>query len=205
VSELDRLVLLDWRRRVAELYAEVRAAEPRAGWDHWRATRDALYATHAASPIPEAQRPDFAGLPMFDYDPEARVTARVEAAEPQVVELAAGDGATYTFTRFARAAFDLPGGPGALDVNWLHGYAGGVFVSFTDATSGRSTYGGGRYVLDTIKGADLGPAGEGLLLDFNFSYNPSCSYDPAWSCPLPSSANRLPFAVAAGEQTASVG
>jgi uncharacterized protein (DUF1684 family) len=112
------------------------------------------------------------------------------------VELGAGDGSTYTFTRFARAAFALSGSPHELDLHWLHGYAGGVFLSFTDATSGAETYGGGRYLLDTIKGADLG--GD-LTLDFNFAYNPSCSYDPAWSCPLPSRVNRLPCAIAAGE------
>jgi uncharacterized protein (DUF1684 family) len=203
VTELDPLVLLDWRRRIAELYAEVRAAEPRAGWERWRATRDDLFARHPASPIPPAARPGFSGLPMFDYDPTARVAATVRPVEPRVVELAAGDGATYRFTRFARAGFVLGGEPGGLDLHWLHGYAGGVFLSFTDATSGPRTYGGGRYLLDTIKGADLGGVDGGLVLDFNFAYNPSCSYDPAWSCPLPSGVNRLPFAVAAGEQTAS--
>ncbi len=203
MTELDRLVLLDWRRRIAELYAAVRAAEPRAGWERWRATRDDLYAHHPASPIPPAERPGFPGLAMFDYDPAARVVATVHPAEPVVVELAAGDGATYRSTRFARAAFVLGGEPGELELHWLDGYAGGVFLSFTDATSGPRTYGGGRYLLDTIKGADLGATGGGLVLDFNFAYNPSCSYDPAWSCPLPSRANRLPFAVAAGEQTAS--
>ncbi|MEA2354508.1 MAG: uncharacterized protein QOD61_637, partial [Solirubrobacteraceae bacterium] len=50
---LDPLVLLDWRRRVAELYAEVRAAaDPQAGWDRWRAGRDELFAGHPASPLP---------------------------------------------------------------------------------------------------------------------------------------------------------
>jgi uncharacterized protein (DUF1684 family) len=201
VTELDRLVLLDWRRRIAELYARVRAAEPRAAWEDWRATRDDLFANHPASPLPD--RSAFAGLPMFDYDPQARVVASVQPAEPAIVELAAGDGATYRSTRFARAAFAVDGEPGELDLHWLDGYAGGVFLSFTDATSGPRTYGGGRYLLDTIKGADLGAVDGGLVLDFNFAYNPSCSYDPAWSCPLPSGANRLPFAVAAGEQTAS--
>jgi uncharacterized protein (DUF1684 family) len=199
-DELDRLVLLDWRRRVAELYAEVRAeTDPRAAWDHWRATRDDLFANHPASPIPPAQRPGFGGLGMFDYDPAARVEAEVRPAVAEIVDLPAGDGANYRVTRFGLAGFELDGRPGELDVNWLHGYAGGVFVSFTDQTSGERTYGGGRYVLDTIKGADLGgPAGR-LTLDFNFAYNPSCSYDPAWSCPLPSPANRLDWPVLAGE------
>ncbi len=201
---LDRLVLLDWRRRIAALYGEVRAAaDPRAGWEHWRATRDELFAGHAASPLPAADRPGFRGLDLFDYDPAARVTAAVGPGDGTEVELAAGDGASYLFTRFGRAAFELAGEPRALDLHWLHGYAGGVFLSFTDATSGLSTYGGGRYLLDTVKSADLGGAGDRLILDFNFAYNPSCSYDPAWSCPLPSGENRLACAVAAGERAPS--
>jgi uncharacterized protein (DUF1684 family) len=198
---LDPLVLLDWRRRVAELYAEVRAAaDPQAGWDRWRAGRDELFAGHPASPLPPADRAAFRGLDLFDYDPDARVEAEVRPAGAEVVELAGGDGAIYTFTRFARAGFGLAGEPCELDLDWLHGYAGGVFVAFTDATTGRATYGGGRYLLDTIKGADLGGTDGRLTLDFNFAYNPSCSYDPAWSCPLPSGRNRLACGVAAGER-----
>ena len=75
-----------------------------------------------------------------------------------------------------------------------------MFVPFRDGTSGAETYGGGRYVLDTVKGADLGMDGERLVLDFNFAYNPSCSYDPRWVCPLSPPANRLPVAVRAGER-----
>ena len=97
------------------------------------------------------------------------------------------------------AHFELGGLGRELDVHWLRGYAGGVFVSFTDETSGRETYGGGRYLLDTIKGADLGGSERGLKFDFNFAYNPSCSYDPAWSCPLPSRAIRLDCRVESGE------
>ena len=83
---------------------------------------------------------------------------------------------------------------------WLEGYGGGVFLPFRDATSGRETYGGGRYLLDTVKGADLGAAADGLVLDFNFAYNPSCAYGPQWVCPLAPRANTLDVAVRAGEQ-----
>jgi uncharacterized protein (DUF1684 family) len=68
--------------------------------------------------------------------------------------------------------------------------------------SGTETYGGGRYLLDTIKGADLGvarPDGT-LVLDFNFSYFPSCAYSARYVCPLAPSANRLNGAVRAGER-----
>jgi uncharacterized protein len=199
-DELDPLVVLDWRRRVSELYADVRRSkDPRAAWEHWRAARDALFASHPATPLPAAARAGFGGLGMFDYDPAARLEAEVSAATPEIVGLAGGDGAIYVSTRFAVARFELAGQPLALDVHWLDGYAGGVFLSFTDQTSGQSTYGGGRYLLDTIKGADLGGSAGRLTLDFNFAYNPSCSYDAAWSCPLPPATNRLACPVEAGE------
>jgi uncharacterized protein (DUF1684 family) len=57
-------------------------------------------------------------------------------------------------------------------------------------------------VLDTVKGADLGEQDGRLVLDFNFAYNPSCSYDPSWVCPLAPPANRLAIAVEAGERHA---
>jgi len=84
---------------------------------------------------------------------------------------------------------------------WLGSYGGGVFVPLRDATSGRTTYGGGRYLLDTVKGADLGgSASDGVLvLDLNFAYNPSCAYDPAWACPLAPPGNVLAVEVPAGE------
>ena len=78
--------------------------------------------------------------------------------------------------------------------------AGGLFLPFADATNGRDTYGGGRYLLDTVKGADLGGTTTTLVLDFNFAYHPSCAYDPRWSCPLAPPGNRLPGPVEAGER-----
>ena len=68
-----------------------------------------------------------------------------------------------------------------------------------DATSGTATYGGGRYLIDTVKGADLGGDGGRLILDFNFAYNPSCAYDPAWACPLAPAGNTLRRSLLAGE------
>ena len=92
------------------------------------------------------------------------------------------------------------GEPHSLELYWLEGYGGGLFLPFADATSARQSYGAGRYLFDTVKGADLGTAGDSLILDFNFAYNPSCSYDPSWVCPLATSANRLGIAVQAGER-----
>ena len=84
---------------------------------------------------------------------------------------------------------------------WLLDYAGGFFLSFRDATSAATTYGAGRYLLDTAKGADLGVNTDGkLILDFNFAYQPSCSYDPQWSCPLPPRENWLTIPINGGER-----
>jgi uncharacterized protein len=80
-----------------------------------------------------------------------------------------------------------------------------VFVPFADATAGDETYGAGRYLLDTVKGADLGTDGGRLVLDFNLAYNPSCSYDPRWSCPLAPPPNRLAVAVRMGERHVEAG
>jgi uncharacterized protein (DUF1684 family) len=94
---------------------------------------------------------------------------------------------------------DLP--VGRLTVYWIDVYGGGVFVPFRDATSGRETYGAGRYLLDTIKGADLGGEADNLVLDFNYAYHPSCAYDARWSCPL-TLENTLAVTIRAGERLA---
>jgi uncharacterized protein len=199
---LDRFDLLEYKRLVFELYADVRAdPDPAAAWSRWRATRDDLFARHPQSPIPQADRASFRGLPYFDYDPALRATAELSPAPPERVEIATSGEAPYGFTRFATAAFELAGESQHLEVYWLDGYGVGVFVSFRDATSGGETYGAGRYLLDTVKGADLGMEGERLVLDFNFAYKPSCAYDPRWVCPLAPPANDLRVPVRAGELT----
>lgn len=196
---MSELELLDWKRRVFELYAEVRRLDPEAGWRLWRETRDALFRSHPQTPLPPEARGAFAGLPYFDYDPRLRVFAAVEPAERERREIATSGDEPYAFTRFARALFELDGEQ-SLDLYWLEGYGGGVFLSFADATSGHESYGAGRYLLDTVKGADLGEEKGRLVLDFNFAYNPSCSYDPRWVCPLAPPGNRLLAAIRGGEQ-----
>ena len=198
----ERFELLDWKRRVFALYEEVRASpDPRAGWTRWRSVRDELFATHPQSPVPPEDRPAFGGLPYFDHDPAARVLAEVEPAPAEHYDIATSGDGTYGFTRFALARFELGGAPLVLELYWLDGYGGGLFVPFRDATAGGETYGAGRYLLDTVKGSDLGVAEDGrLLLDFNLAYNPSCAYDPKWVCPLAPPPNRLGVSIRAGEK-----
>lgn len=197
---MDEFDLLDWKRRIFALYAQVRA-EPDStiAAAHWRAWRDELFADHPQSPLPPERRAAFTGLSYFPHDPAARVLADVVPVEPRRIEVAASRDA-MAFVRIALARFSLAGADGELELYWLEGYGGGLFVPFADATSGSETYGAGRYLLDTVKGADLGTEDGRLVLDFNLAYNPSCAYDPRWACPLAPPPNRLETAVRAGER-----
>jgi uncharacterized protein (DUF1684 family) len=198
----ERLELADWRRQVSELYAAIRAEpDPATAWTHWREVRDRLYRMHPQSPIPEAERGDATSPVYYDYDPAMRTVAVVDAADGAMFELPGSTSGHVTAERAGTAQFVLGGETLSLSMFWLLDYSGGFFLSFRDATSGHDTYGAGRYVLDTAKGADLGEDGERhLILDFNFAYQPSCSYDPQWSCPLPPRENWLTTPIRAGER-----
>jgi uncharacterized protein len=199
------LVVFDWRRRVHELYAQVRAAsDPAAAHAIWRAGRDDLFAHHPASPLLPDDRAAFSGLPYAPYDPALRFDAVVDAEiEPARLEVPTGTDGVVPFERIGRVQL---GELGALDVWWLASYGGGVFVPMKDHNP--HTYGGGRYVLDTVKGADLGGGVDvdteqaTLVVDLNFAYNPSCAYDPEWACPLAPPGNMLAIDINAGELTA---
>ena len=195
----ERIELLDWKRRVFDLYREIRAdPDPGSAWQTWRDVRGELIARHPQSPLDTSRRAAFRPA-YFEYDPELRVLADVLAVEPTDARVPMSRDEPARFTHFADASFALVGEPLKLGLYWLEGYGGGVFLSFTDETSGDETYGAGRYLLDTVKGADLGTVGERLVLDFNFAFNPSCAYDTRWACPLAPPANRLTVAVRGGE------
>jgi len=198
VSE-EYLTLLDWRRRVADLYSAVRSRLPAdAPGAHalWRSTRDELFRRHAQSPLLQSDRAAFDGLPYYDYDPRLAKRGKVRPLSEERYDVGTSDGGVIPFVRFGVVELDV----GSLEVFWLDAYSGGVFLPFRDATAGKTTYGGGRYLLDTAKSADLGANGDELVLDFNFAYHPSCRYDPKWVCPLAPLGNRLQVAIEAGER-----
>ena len=203
------LTLLEWRRRTTRMYAELRGdPDPAAGHDIWRAGRDALFRDHPDSPLSAEKRATFAGLPVAAYDPTFRFECPIDQAPPERREVPTGTDGLVPFERVGRVHL---GEIGSLDVWWLASYGGGLFVPLKDSTSGNTTYGGGRYVLDTVKGADLGgdvdlTSGHGtLIIDLNFAYHPSCTYDPMWACPLAPDGNVLAAPVMAGEQLPSGG
>ncbi len=191
-----------WRRAIHELYAEVRARAPSDGHELWRRRRSELFATHPASPLLPADRTRFTGLPVADYDPAFRFEVVLDTAvEPRRLDVPTGTDGRVIFDRVG--VLRLPE-LGSLDAWWLSSYGGGLFVPVKDASAGTATYGGGRYVLDTVKGADLGGDVDNgrVVVDLNFAYNPSCAYDPMWACPLAPPGNTLDAAVRAGELTA---
>jgi uncharacterized protein (DUF1684 family) len=198
----ERLQLADWRRKVSELYGAVRAnPDPAAAWLQWREVRDHLYRSHPQSPVPASERGDATAPAYFDYDPALRTVADVDAADGATFELPGSTDGHVTAERAGTAHLTLHGVSLSLSMFWLLDYSGGFFLSFRDATSGDETYGAGRYVLDSAKGADLGADDSGrIIVDFNFAYQPSCSYDPQWSCPLPPRENWLTVPIRGGER-----
>jgi uncharacterized protein (DUF1684 family) len=200
---LSRFVdLWDWRRQVAELYGRIRSTSvPEAAWHRWRDTRDTLFREHAQSPLAPHERAAFRGLPYFPYNAKLRFIVELEAASDGRNEtMMAGADGSVTLQPFARTNGLAGALGGELTLYWISLYGGGVFLPFRDATSGKASHAGGRYLLDTIKGADLGMVGGRVLLDFNFAYNPSCAYSEQWICPLAPPANNLPGRVEAGER-----
>jgi uncharacterized protein len=190
--------LLDWRRQVGSLYAELRATDdPREGHKIWQAGRNRLLGSHPQSPLPADRRAGFTSVPVASYDPALRFTAKVHTdVAPARIEFDTGTDGVVPFELAGVARLD---GIGDLDVWWLASYGGGIFLPIKDTRPDAKTYPGGRYVIDTVKGADLGGLDGYLIVDLNFAYNPSCAYDPSWACPLAPPGNTVPVPVDAGE------
>jgi uncharacterized protein (DUF1684 family) len=197
------LDLVDWRRRVGDLY---RISGPDANV-RFRQQRDELFRSHPQSPIEPDERASFKGLRYYPYEAAYRVQAWFEPADGSelVIDTGGEDGAVR-YRRAGRLVFELGGSPCRLTVLSLVQYAGGLFVPFRDATSGRETYGGGRYLFDTAKDTDglvleITPGSSDVVIDLNYAYNASCAYSPRWACPLAPPENYLTVPVRAGELT----
>ncbi len=192
--------VLDWRRQVQDAYDAV-CGPPRT---RPRGTPSGWPGATTCSPVTRPARcrrwpgPAFGGLPVAAYDPAFRFEVDVVSAQPHRMEVPTGTDGVVPFDRVG--AVELAG-IGRVDVWWLGSYGGGLFLPLRDGLAGRpgGTFGGGRYVLDTVKGADLGGEGDRLVVDLNFAYNPSCAYDAAWACPLAPGGNTVAAQVPVGE------
>ena len=197
------LDLVDWRRQVGDLYR----ISGEDAHERFRRGRDALFKAHPESPIEPEERALFGGLHYFPHDPAYRVQATLEAGDgTQVLIDTGGEDGAVRYRRAGRLVFELGGEQCHLTVLSLVQYAGGLFVPFRDSTSGRETYGGGRYLFDTAKDTDglvleVTPGSLEVVIDFNYAYNASCAYSPRWACPLAPPENYLKVPVRAGELT----
>lgn len=193
------LDLADFRERVVALYRDGPQDGEEGALD-WRRRREELFAEHSESPLAAqtATAPSY-----FPYDAGVVVQTRLEPAEGGIEVDTGGEDGVVRYERIGRLETPF----GELTLFWTRGYGGGLFMPVRDATSGPQSYGGGRYLTDTIKGT----FGRGVIvhpgvdaavtLDFNYLYNPSCAYDPRWLCPLAPPENRLEEPIRAGELT----
>lgn len=207
----DYLDLYDYRRKVAAMYVE-RRDSLQAGenvemvWQRFRLRRDQLFRDHPQSALDEEQRRTFQGLKYFPYQSAFRVPAQIEAdIEPGQLTVTMNAHEQMSMTTVARLRFTVQGQEATLMLYWINIYGGGLFLPFRDTTSPVESYGGGRYLFDTIKGSDFLPVPgsdpqHAMLLDFNYAYNPSCAYNDHWVCPLAPAENRLTLAIGAGEK-----
>lgn len=192
------LDLADFRERVVALYRDGPQDGEEGALD-WRRRREELFAGHPESPL--AAHPGTAPS-YFPYEAGAVVPTRLEPAEGGIEVDTGGEDGVVRYTRVGRLGTPF----GELTLFWTLGYGGGLFMPVRDATSGHESYGGGRYLTDTIKGTygrgvRLHPGQDAVTLDFNYLYNPSCAYDSRWLCPLAPPENRLDEPIRAGELT----
>jgi len=203
VAVSDDLNLLDYRRRMAEMYGRVRtgSGDPATRWMEFRRARDELFRRHPMSALSPDQKARFGGLRYYPYDPRFRLVLPLSPVDnPEVMQIRLRDDGLLQMRRMGRVQFTIDGHPLALTLFWILGYGGGVFLPFRDASNTDDTYEGGRYLLDTVKGVDLGQDASGVVIDFNYAYNPSCAYSQQWDCPTPPPENWLPVPIRAGEQ-----
>jgi uncharacterized protein (DUF1684 family) len=210
MSMSDYLDLYDFRVRVAAMYRErdqaiLSGGDPVPAWQRFCAVRDDLFAHHPQSALDEEQRRTFQGLPYFPYNLAMRFVVDIDTnVEPTQLRVAMNANESMLMTTVGRVHFAVEGEATSLSIYWLEVYGGGLFLPFRDATCPVESYGGGRYLFDTIKGSDFLPVlGESnwkrIMLDFNYAYNPSCAYNDRWLCPLAPLENRLAVPIRAGE------
>lgn len=136
----------------------------------------------------------FAGVETFPIDPAWRVDARFEPYDPpREILIPDVTGNDQPMQAPGRLVFEVGGREVSLQA--IDGGPESLFLIFADATSGKETYGAGRY-LSVPRPGDDGTT----VIDFNRAYNPPCAFTPYATCPLPPKGNRLPVRVEAGEK-----
>jgi uncharacterized protein (DUF1684 family) len=187
----ELIARLDWRSRVSPADREyVRELEAE------RQAKDRFFAEHPESPFAVGSVGGFRGLRYFPPDARWRVSARLERrAPPPEAYLRTNRDGQLAVRWTGDLAFRLSARDLRLRVYRAEGAGGtSVFVPFRDRTSGRESYGPGRYVTLELD------EGETYELDFNRAFNPYCAYTDAFECGFAPPENDLPVAIRAGER-----
>ena len=157
-----------------------------------RVEKDRFFRSSPYSPL--ADRANFSGLDYYPPDPNLRLTLplqRAENPEPLTFQTSTGDERVYY--RLGTVEFEVEGETAKLAIYKSDDHDE-LFLPFHDATSGKETYGAGRY----LEPEEL--PGDKVLVDFNLAYNPYCAYVDDYSCPLPPFENHLKIPIRAGEK-----
>jgi len=162
-----------------------------------REAKDRLFRSKTNSPLTAKKRSQFTGLAYFRIDPEFKVKARLEKLNDDSIYIFRTSKKTVRrMKKYGKLHFKLANKD--LELLALRGLdplsRKMLFIPFTDKTSGMDTYGAGRYLDVSI------PQTNTLILDFNQAYQPYCTYNANYECPLPPSENHLELRIEAGEK-----
>ncbi len=164
--------------------------------EEFRREKDRFFREDPRSPLTAEQRAAFTGLAYYPEDPALRIEAVLDTDvdRDEEIRMATTTGGEQVYRRAGVVRFEVEGRPARVTLFTSEGMPE-LFLPFRDATSGRETYGAGRY----LEVEPPGPGGR-VVVDFNLAYNPYCCYDDRWSCPLPPRENWLDVPIRAGEK-----
>lgn len=166
-----------------------------------RKEKDRFFKDHPQSPIPEKTRREFKGLNYFPVKPSYRFFCVLERySNPATVRMMTNRGVERDYLKIGYFRFIIDGRAqtlqayGSAQEDRSGGEGETLFVPFRDGTSGKETYGAGRYL-------EMEETPDGLfLVDFNRAHNPFCAYSEDYSCPYPPKENWLEVEIKAGEK-----
>jgi len=171
-------------------------AEEQKAVEEWREEKDKYFIYDFNSPIPHETRHEFKGLLYYPYDPKFRITAMMKMVKSEeIIQMVTSKDTNQPYRKFGYLEFAIDGKEYKLVVYkraWVHENDSHLFIPFRDATSGKETYGAGRYI-DMEESKDY-------VIDFNMAYSPFCAYSENYSCPLPPRENWLRIEINAGEK-----
>ncbi len=165
--------------------------------EEWRKEKDKFFMYAYDSPIPHETRHEFKGLAYYPYDSKFRVIAKIRHVKSdEIIQMVTSKNTTQPYRKIGYLEFAIDGKNcklAAYKRAWVNEDDKHIFIPFRDATSGKETYGAGKYL-------DIEES-ENYILDFNSAYNPFCTYSEDYVCPLPPRENWLSVEIKAGEKT----